>query len=130
MLGCPVLRRWSERRQRIAVKVLIERKIRPGLEGAAWDILQELRTRAVKTRGYLHGESWRSVDDPTVFMVLSVWATLEDWRRWTDDEERLSMHRALAAILEAPVSVRAFEDATDPRFAQEYSRESVIHISQ
>lgn len=108
----------------MAIKVLIERKVRPGLEGQAWDILQELRATAVKTRGYLHGESWRSVEDPTVFMVLSVWATLEDWRGWTADQARADMHDALARILDAPMSTRVFEDATDPRAVQAYPRES------
>ena len=55
----------------MAIKVLIERTVKAGREELVWDILRDLRGEAVRQRGYLYGETWRSLDNPRVFMVSS-----------------------------------------------------------
>ena len=50
----------------MAIKVLIERTVKAGREELVWDILRDLRGEAVRQRGYLYGETWRSLDNPRV----------------------------------------------------------------
>ena len=57
----------------MTVKVLIERWAKAGHEETVWEMLRDLRSQAVRQRGYLYGETWRSADNPRVFVVISVW---------------------------------------------------------
>ena len=88
-------------------KVLIERFVRGGYEGIVWDMLRQIRSEAVRTRGYIYGETWRSSENPRIFMVLSVWASLEYWRSWSQDTFRLKVEDRMAPMLRKP-SVVAF----------------------
>jgi len=97
------------------IKVLIERTVRKGYEGVVWQMLKEMRAEAVRTRGYLYGETWRAVDNPRVFMVLSVWSSLEHWQEWSQSDFRLKLDDRISRMLRKPLSVRVFEDGVDPR---------------
>ena len=46
----------------MAVKVFIERRVKAGYEDSVWALLRDLRSQAVRQRGYLYGETWRSLD--------------------------------------------------------------------
>jgi heme-degrading monooxygenase HmoA len=61
----------------LAVKVLIEQVVKAGYEELVWEMLRDLRGQAVRQRGYLYGETWRSLDNPRVFLVASTWGSRE-----------------------------------------------------
>ena len=44
----------------MAVKVLIERRVKAGNEETEWEMLRDLRSEALKKRGFLNGETWRT----------------------------------------------------------------------
>lgn len=96
------------------LRALVERRVKAGYEGMVWYILRELRSEAVRARGYLYGETWRSVEDPRRFMVLSVWASLDYWNRWAQSDYRLKAEERLKPLLRGPASVKLFEDAPEP----------------
>jgi heme-degrading monooxygenase HmoA len=98
----------------MTVKVLVERWVRAGYEDLVWHRLMELRGEAVKAAGYRYSETWRSVDNPRVLMVLSVWASREHWERWAQGPFRLGMEALIAPLLRRPSKVRVFEDAEGP----------------
>ena len=98
----------------MTVKVLVERWVKAGYESTVWDTLRQLRAEAVRSRGYIYGETWRSVDNPRVFVVLSVWASLEHWRTWADGEFRRKIEDRITPLLRRPTIIRFFEDAYDP----------------
>lgn len=98
----------------MSVKVLIERWVRAGHEGAVWDTLRHMRAEAARTRGYLRGETWRSLEDPRVFMVLGEWGSEEYWRQWAGSDVRLKMEERMASALRKPAQVRLFVDAAEP----------------
>ena len=72
----------------MTIKVLIERKAKAGYEESVWNLLRDLRSQAVRQRGYLYGETWRSVDDPRIFVVVSVWGDRQYWEKWVEDDFR------------------------------------------
>lgn len=96
----------------MAVKVVIERRVTPGFEQTVWDMIRDLRREAVRQRGYLYGETWRSVTDPQLFVVVSAWAAQEHWQRWVQDEFRMKMDERIGRMLTEPSIVRIFEEMT------------------
>ena len=98
----------------MAVKVLVERSVKAGFEAQAWNMLRDLRSEALRARGYLYGETWRSVDNKRMLMTLSVWGTLEHWQRWEESEARQRMTERIRPMLRRRSAVRVFEDAVDP----------------
>jgi len=94
----------------MAVKVLIERWVKAGFENAVWERLRDLRSQAVRQRGYLYGETWRSLDDPRVFMVLSVWGSRGHWETWFHDEFRRKIDDTINTMLRRPCTIKVFED--------------------
>ena len=80
------------------VKVMIETECRPGKEEQLRDLLIELRSAAVKQKGYICGETLREVDNPSVFFIISTWINLEPWRVWQTSEQRLSMENMISSL--------------------------------
>ena len=57
----------------MAVKILIQRKIRPGKENEFGKALRELRSQAIHAQGYISGETLLAVGDPSLHLVISTW---------------------------------------------------------
>ncbi len=94
----------------MAVKVLIERRVKKGYEELVWDMLRDLRGQAVRQKGYLYGETWRSLDDPRVFLVSSTWGCREYWEVWVNDDFRKRMEERIRAYLRKTGTIRVFEE--------------------
>ncbi len=94
----------------MSVKVLIERWVKAGHEETVWDMLRALRSQAVRQRGYLYGETWRSMDNPRIFLVVSVWGRREYWERWVEDDFRRKMDDRINEMLRKPSTARVFEE--------------------
>ena len=99
----------------MAIKVLIERTVKAGREGLVWDMLRDLRGEAVRQRGYLYGETWRSLDNPRVFMVSSTWGHADYWDNWVRDEFREKMEAKIKPYLRKAGKIRIFEEISTLR---------------
>jgi heme-degrading monooxygenase HmoA len=93
----------------MAVKVLIYRRVRPGKESEISEAVRELRLRALGAPGYISGETLRSVEDPSLRLVISTWRSLEDFERWRDSPERKAIQERIEGLLAEPARVAAFE---------------------
>ncbi len=92
----------------MAVKVIIERRLKEGKEGELAQLLRQLRAKALLASGYISGQTLRSVDDPRLYLVISTWKSLEDWRNWEKDPERNELQRKIDELLEEPAKFRIF----------------------
>jgi heme-degrading monooxygenase HmoA len=92
----------------MAIRVLIERKIVPENEPALSTLLMNLRSKAMLAKGYISGETLRSLDDPNEYLVISTWNTLDDWRKWEADKERQEIQSKIDSLLRAPAVQRIF----------------------
>ena len=92
----------------MAIKVIIERRLKKGKEGELAQLLRQLRYRAMVAPGYISGETLRSHDDPNLYMVISTWKSLEDWRRWEENPERNQIQQKINELLKEPASFRIF----------------------
>ena len=86
----------------MAIRVLIERRIVPENEPALNNLLMRLRGKAMLARGYISGETLRALDDPNVYLVISTWNSLDDWKRWEADKERQEIQSQIDNLLRAP----------------------------
>jgi heme-degrading monooxygenase HmoA len=92
----------------MAIRVLIERKIVPENEPALNNLLMKMRSRAMLAKGYISGETLRCLDDPNEYLVISTWSSLDDWRRWEGDKERLEITGEIDRLLRLPSTLRVF----------------------
>jgi heme-degrading monooxygenase HmoA len=90
------------RKRVMAIRVLIERKIVPENEPALSNLLLKLRSKAMLAKGYISGETLRSLEDPNEYLVISTWNSLDDWTVWGADKERQEIQRKIDNLLRAP----------------------------
>ena len=90
------------------VRVIIERHCQPGKEAELERLLVDLRTISVRQHGYISGETLHSVDDPSLWLVISTWTDVDLWKVWETMPERLDRVRKIEPLLAAPEKVSVF----------------------
>ena len=93
----------------MAVKILIQRKVRPGGENEFGEALRQLRSKAIHAQGYISGETLHSVEEPSLHLVISTWKSLEDWNRWANSPERKAFGENTDAMLQEPAKVTPYQ---------------------
>jgi heme-degrading monooxygenase HmoA len=93
----------------MAVRIIIERKIKKGMELDLARLLLELRSRAVKQKGYITGETLRDYDDPSTHIVISTWMSVEDWKRWSTRGDRMEVYSKIEELLTEPSKTKIYE---------------------
>src|SRR5437870_2293259 len=97
----------------MSIKVLIERVAKPGQGNKIPALLRELRSDAVRQKGYLYGETLHSMDKAGIFLVVSTWSDLAAWKRWSKDPARKHAEALLAPYLAQAPLIRIFEEYFD-----------------
>lgn len=92
----------------MAIRVIIERKVKEGRQSEMMNVLRELRTLALPRRGYIAGETLRSKDDPSTYIVISSWESVEDWEAWRNRPERNKIRKKLEQFLVTPEKYSIF----------------------
>jgi heme oxygenase (mycobilin-producing) len=103
----------------MAIKVLIYRKIKPGKEKELSEAVRALRFKAMVAQGYISGETLRSVEDPSIQLVISTWKSIEDWNNWFNTRERQAFEEKIDVILEEPTKIEPYEYESFPVHADE-----------
>ena len=84
----------------MTVRVIIQREVKPGQEAGLQHLMVQARSKALKAKGYISGETLRAVDNPNNFLVLSTWNSVEDWKAWESDPERAKLQMEMAPLLQ------------------------------
>jgi heme-degrading monooxygenase HmoA len=92
----------------MAIRVVIERQAIPGNELELNRLLMELRSKAMHSKGYISGETLRSLEDPNSFIVLSTWDSIENWKVWSMNDERKEIQTKIDALLRTPSTQRVY----------------------
>lgn len=71
-------------------------------------MLTELRSMAMRQPGYISGETMRNVNDPSEFLVISTWKSVEDWQRWFADKRREKLEREVDLILGSDTEYKVY----------------------
>jgi quinol monooxygenase YgiN len=90
------------------IKVIIERHCSAEKAAEMESVLTDLRTQAVQQRGYVSGETLRSADDPSHWLVISSWLDADLWKAWEASPERQEIMARLRPLLAAPEKASVF----------------------
>ena len=90
------------------IRVLIEWHCLPDKEAEMDGLLVELRAGAMRQRGYIFGETMRSADDPSLWLVISTWLDIDLWRAWETSPARQAIVGRIEPLRLTPPKVSAF----------------------
>lgn len=93
----------------MAVKILIQRKVKLGEEEKLNEIVRELRSKAMHAEGFISGETLRAIEDPSVHLVISTWKTIEAWNVWINAPERKAIQAKMDAVLVEPTTMAPYQ---------------------
>jgi len=82
------------------VRIIIERFIAESLEGYYEDVAQETLQKALRSQGFISGESLTDTQNSLHRFILCNWKSLEDWKHWEQSFERREMMGKLNLMLE------------------------------
>ena len=90
------------------IRVIIERHCQLNKNDELERLLTQLRSRAMLHRGYVSGETLRSVSDPSLWVVISTWLDATTYKVWESSPERQEFARKIAPLLTTPAEVSIF----------------------
>ena len=83
----------------MAVRVFIRRRVPETRIGGIIQLFRRLRRNALEQEGYISGETIRNIDDPEIYIVISTWKTLKDWKRWSESPLRKEIQGKIDDLL-------------------------------
>lgn len=93
----------------MAVRIIIERKIKKGKDMDLTKLLLEVRSRALRQKGYIAGETLRDYEVPSTYIVITTWENVEDWKSWSTNEERLEVQAEIEELLTELPKTKIYE---------------------
>lgn len=97
----------------MSTKIVIERKFKEPVDQKSLQIIDEIRIKALRVRGYIGGETLVNLQDDREVIVISAWSAVEDWKKWYETNEWKELERQLVSYLAEPVRVRALIPGAD-----------------
>lgn len=91
-------------------KVLIERWINPGSLARFLELSMKLRAEAVRQPGYISGETLVSTEHDNLYLVISTWRSLDDWKAWLRNPERIKLTAEMEPLMAQPAETKTYTD--------------------
>ena len=92
----------------MSIKVLIKRTIPQGKARDMLNLFMEMRSLASGQEGYISGETLKSSDRPDVYLVISTWASDNDWENWLKNKQRQDIQNKIDTLLGGNTSYEMF----------------------
>ena len=86
----------------MTIKVTMSRRVNPGHEREPYELLVELRIRAMRRTGYISGETLVLASDESLHLVISNWSSLREWSDWEHHSDRMEVSDKINALLTTP----------------------------
>ena len=83
----------------MAVRVFIRRRVPETRISGIIQLFRRLRRNALEQEGYISGETIRNIDDSEIYIVISTWKTLKDWKRWSESPLRKEIQGKIDDLL-------------------------------
>jgi len=97
----------------MSIKILIDRKFKEPVSADILKVIEDIRIKALRQRGYIGGETMVEAGDDRHLLVISLWSSVEDWKTWYEGNEWKSQEKELAPRLADPVKVQVFIPSAD-----------------
>jgi len=92
----------------MAVKIIIDRKVKKGKEADFAKLLRELRSKAIPSSGYISGETLRASDDSHNYIVITTWQSFDNWKKWEKNSERKKIQARIEKLMARPTKTKVF----------------------
>lgn len=94
----------------MTISVMIQRKFNDTEKATQLaPLIVKLRSLATVQPGYITGKTFRCMDCPGEYLVLSTWNSLEDWNRWLHSEQRTALQKQVDELLGEITEYRVYE---------------------
>ena len=93
----------------MAVKIIIKRKVIENKAEALLPLLKQLRNLAMNQEGYISGETLKRIDTPGENLVISTWQSLDAWRAWVLDPQRIELQTKVDELLGEQTKYELYE---------------------
>jgi heme-degrading monooxygenase HmoA len=94
----------------MAISVVIQRTFKnEALASTLAPLIVKLRSLATIQPGYITGKTFRCLDCPGEYLVISTWNSLDDWNRWLSSEERKNLQKQIDSLLGEETQYRIYE---------------------
>ncbi|NIC07323.1 antibiotic biosynthesis monooxygenase family protein [Billgrantia bachuensis] len=93
------------------IKIIIERRIMPGLEEEYEEAAREAMRYSLGARGFVGGETLVERDHSDRRLVIVKWRNLNAWNEWYTSEERARAMQRIMPLLTEDESIRIYEPA-------------------
>ena len=95
----------------MTVRIIIDRKVKKGKEAKFFDLLKELRSKAISAKGYISGETLRALSDLRNYVVVSTWQSIDDWKDWEKNLKRTKIQARIEKIMVRPTKTKIYVHA-------------------
>ena len=96
----------------MSIQVMIKRKWKINNPQELLPLLEELHARAEKQPGYISGETLRSIENSEDFLVVSKWASADDWDKWLHCKERRDLQGRVDSLIGEKTFYEVYETFT------------------
>lgn len=107
----------------MAISVMIQRTFSDDQMAAKLaPLIVKLRSQASIQPGYITGRTFRCLDCPGEFLVISTWNSQDDWNRWFQSEDRITIQTKIDSLMKETTRYRIYEPLVGgiiPKFQQE-----------
>ena len=93
----------------MSIKVLIKRTVPQNKSRGMLNLFMEMRSLATGQDGYISGETLKSTDRLDVYLVISTWASPNDWGNWLKNKERQKIQNKIDTLLGGNTSYEMFQ---------------------
>ncbi len=97
----------------MSIKILIDRKFKNPVSPDILKVIEDIRIKALRQRGYIGGETMLDAEDDRHLLVISLWSSVSDWTAWYEGKDWKVLEKELAPHLAEPVKVRVFIPGAD-----------------
>ncbi len=92
----------------MAVKIIIKRQVTESMTAQLTPLLIKLRNLAMNQPGYITGETLKRIDRPDQSLVISTWKSVEAWRQWVANTERVAVQAQIDVLLGMPTDYEIY----------------------
>jgi len=94
----------------MAISIMIQRTFSDKEKAAKLvPLIVKLRSLATIQSGYITGKTFRCLDCPGEYLVVSTWNSLDDWNRWLQSEQRIALQKQVDDLLGEITQYRIYE---------------------
>ena len=106
----------------MAVSIIIRRTVKDeAMAKQLAPLIVQLRSRAAVQAGFLTDQTFSCLDCEGEYLIISSWNSLEDWNKWMNSDERLTIQHQVDKLLGEKTLYRFYEPVVGgipPRFNQ------------